>query len=288
MTGRRCGAAVVEPFTFRSLDGLTLAGDRAGDRGSPSVLLLHGGGQTRHSWRSAQRELAACGYHVLNLDSRGHGDSQWAASASEYSLGHLAGDILTLIDSLPNAPALVGASMGGLAALTVIGSHPQAASALVLVDVVPRVETQGAERILRFMRANPEGFDTAEDAAASIAAYNPHRPFPKRLDGLLKNLRPMASGRLRWHWDPQVLGADTPAYDPDRMLADCRQFIRPAMLVRGMRSDVVGERGIEELRASLPQLEVCDVATAGHMLVGDKNDLFNQAMLAFLGKHLKP
>jgi pimeloyl-ACP methyl ester carboxylesterase len=278
----------LERFTFKSPDGLELVGDSAGERGAPAVVLLHGGGQTRHSWGSAQRELAIRGYHVVNLDSRGHGESQWAPSALHYSSSHLAADILAFIESLPNAPALVGASMGGLAALTALGLKPDAASAVVLVDVVPRVEKIGTERILRFMRANPEGFASVEEAAASIAAYNSHRPAPKSLDGLSKNLRPMANGRLRWHWDPQFVEMpdSAAAYDPDRMLADCRHFTRPAMLVRGLRSDVVSEAGIAEFRAHLPQLELFDVAAAGHMLAGDKNDAFNHAMIDFLGRHL--
>jgi len=275
-------------FTFQSRDGLTLVGERAGDCGAPAVVLLHGGGQTRHSWGSAQNELAARGYCVINLDLRGHGESQWAESPAHYAFSYFAADVLTLIESLPSAPALVGASMGGLAALTAIASDARAASALVLVDVVPRIEPAGAQRILNFMRANPDGFASVEEAGASIAAYNPHRPRPKSLDGLAKNLRVMANGRLHWHWDPQVIAVPGLglAHDPERMLAECRRFTAPAMLVRGMRSDVVSDAGIAELRASLPQLEVFDVAAAGHMLAGDKNDLFNQGVVQFLSKHL--
>jgi len=275
-------------FTYQSRDGLTLVGDRTGDPNAPTVVLLHGGGQTRHSWGSAQDELAARGYCVINMDLRGHGESQWAESPAHYGFAYIAADILTLIESLPSAPALVGASMGGLAALTAIGIDAGAASALVLVDVVPRLEPSGAQRILEFMRANPEGFASVEEAGETIAAYNPHRPRPKSLGGLAKNLRTMTNGRLRWHWDPQIVaipGMEV-SHDPDRMLAECRRFTRPAMLVRGMQSDVVSESGVAELRASLPQLAVFDVAAAGHMLAGDKNDLFNQGVLQFLNKHL--
>jgi len=279
-------SVTVEQFSFRSRDGLTLVGDRAGDRGSPAVLLLHGGGQTRHSWGSAQRELAGRGYYVLNLDARGHGDSQWAASAAQYAFELLAADVQSVCDMLPKAPALVGASMGGLAAMTAIGADPTLGSAIVLVDVVPRIQQSGAERILRFMRASPEGFASVEEAAAAIAAYNPLRPAPKSLKGLSKNLRSMPSGRLRWHWDPQIVADSARGrYDPDRMLQNCRRYTRPAMLVRGMHSDVVSDAGVAELQSNLPQLEVVNVA-AGHMLAGDKNDPFNQAMIEFLGKHL--
>jgi pimeloyl-ACP methyl ester carboxylesterase len=276
-------------FTFTSEDGLLLAGDRAGRLGAPSVVLLHGGGQTRHSWGGAMRELAARGYYVVNLDARGHGASEWAPSAGQYSLGHFSSDLKVLLASLPHPPVLVGASMGGLTVLDAIGcDSPSIASALVLVDVVPRMETSGAQRVLKFMRANAGGFASLEEAAAAVAAYNPHRPPPRSTDGLMKNLRRSDDGRLLWHWDPKVLEVSDMHEKETReqLLKNCRHFSRPAMLVRGLLSDIVGEAGITELKDNMPQLEVFDVAAAGHMIAGDKNDAFNAGLLAFLREHV--
>jgi pimeloyl-ACP methyl ester carboxylesterase len=276
-------------FTFRSEDGLVLAGDRAGQWGAPSVVLLHGGGQTRHSWGGAMRELAARGYYVVNLDARGHGASEWAPSAAQYSLAHFSSDLRVLLASLPHPPVLVGASMGGLTVLDAIRCEsPPTASALVLVDVVPRMEMSGAERVLNFMRANADGFANLEEAAAAVAAYNPHRPPPRSTDGLMRNLRRSDTGRLFWHWDPKVLEMrDMHAHETrEQMLENCRRFVQPAMLVRGLLSDIVGETGIAELKHTMPQLELFDVAAAGHMIAGDKNDAFNAALLSFLQNHV--
>jgi pimeloyl-ACP methyl ester carboxylesterase len=276
-------------FTFESEDGLLLAGDRAGRFGAPSVVLLHGGGQTRHSWGAAMRELAARGYYVVNLDARGHGASAWAPSAGQYSLRNFSSDLKVLLSSLPHPPVLVGASMGGLTVLHAIGCEsPPIASALVLVDVVPRMEISGAQRVLNFMRANAGGFASLEEAAAAVAAYNPHRPPPRSTDGLMKNLRRSDDGRLLWHWDPKVLDvADMHEHETrEQLLENCRRFSRPAMLVRGLLSDIVGEAGIAELKNNMPQLEVFDVAAAGHMIAGDKNDAFNAGLLAFLREHV--
>jgi pimeloyl-ACP methyl ester carboxylesterase len=278
-----------EPLSFQSLDGLMLAGERAGQWGAPSVVLLHGGGQTRASWGGAMRELASRGYYAVSLDARGHGASAWASNASEYSLPLLASDLKVFIESLPNPPALVGASMGGLTALHAIGTAASPlASALVLVDVVPRMEKSGAERVLRFMKDHRDGFASIEDAAAAVAAYNPHRPPPRTTEGLMKNLRASETGRLLWHWDPQVLEMTGigEADAQDELLENCRRFVGPTLLIRGMQSDILSDAGIAELRGSLPQLEVFDVAVAGHMIAGDKNDVFNHAMLQFLDRHL--
>jgi pimeloyl-ACP methyl ester carboxylesterase len=279
---------VAHPFKFQSTDGLTLAGERAGPSGAQPVILMHGGGQTRHSWRRAVRELAARGYDVINLDARGHGDSQWAPAPSGYGMDHLADDLLQVIDSLQRPPVLIGASMGGLTALHAIGRYPQRvlASAMILVDVVPRVEAEGARRVLDFMNANPDGFASIDEAAAAVAAYNPHRPKPSSAEGLMKNLRRDDRGRLRWHWDPQFASEviTEGLIDTDDMLNRCRHFQAPSLLVRGLQSDIVSEAGIEELRRALPQLEVADVSGAGHMIAGDRNDAFNAAVLAFLSK----
>jgi len=235
------------------------------------------------------REIANRGYHVINLDARGHGDSEWAESPEHYALAYLADDLLRVISELPSAPVLIGASMGGLTALQCIASAPgRVASGAVLVDVVPRIERQGAERILRFMNANPDGFATIEEAAEAVSRYNPNRPRPKNVDGLMKNLRKTADGRLRWHWDPNL--TRSLRADDTRNLGWTLQhrghFVEPAMLVRGMHSDIVSDDGIAELKICLPQLEVFDVAAAGHMIAGDKNDIFNFAVLDFLGRHI--
>jgi pimeloyl-ACP methyl ester carboxylesterase len=263
-----------------------LAGERAGERGAQTVILMHGGGQTRHSWRRAVRELAARGYDVINLDARGHGDSQWAPAPAQYGLDQLAQDLMQIVEGLPTPPVLVGASMGGLTALHAIGRHPRrrVAAALVLVEVVPRVEIAGARRVLDFMSAHPDGFGSIEEAAAAVAAYNPHRPRPASSEGLMKNLRRDDHGRLRWHWDPQFVSEvlSEGMVDTDDMLAACRHFKEPALLVRGMHSDILSEAGIDELRDVLPQLQVADVSGAGHMIAGDRNDAFNAAVLAFL------
>src|SRR5277367_4027704 len=185
--------------------GLSVAADVGGDPSHPAVILLHGGGQTRHSWAGAMRELLKQGYHVINLDARGHGDSDWAKSG-DYRLGTLAADLHAVVSTLPSKPALVGASMGGATALHLVGySAEPVAAALVMVDVVPRVSPEGAARIGQFMRAHPEGFAAVEEAADAVAAYNPHRPRPKNVSGLMKNLRLRADGRLHWHWDPAFL-----------------------------------------------------------------------------------
>lgn len=272
---------------YRVAPAMEVAADVGGDPSRPSVVLLHGGGQTRHSWAGAARCFLERGWHVVNLDARGHGDSDWAPDA-DYSLPALVADLLAVVRTLPSPPALVGASLGGATALCAAGSQPRGwARALVLVDIVPKHET-GAAKVGAFMRSHLDGFASLEEAADAVANFNPHRPRPRDPAGLMKNLRRGTDGRLRWHWDPRFV--DHPraldAQTVERAMLDAAARIRtPTLLVRGMESDVVSQAGVEELRALIPTLSVAEVAKAGHMVVGDRNDQFNRAVGEFLDVH---
>lgn len=282
----------MKTLTLSGWRGLKLAADIDGDPGHPAVLLLHGGGQTRHAWSRAFGQLVAGGYHVISYDARGHGGSEWAADG-DYRTDALVADLKAILAALPQPPALVGASMGGITALTAIGeSAAPIASALVLVDVAPNIERRGVEHIRSFMTANPQGFATLEEVAVAVAAYNPDRPRPKDTSGLLKNLRHGADGRYYWHWDPRIIAvsqaehvAYLEAYE-ERMRNAAVQVRIPTLLVRGAQSDVVSPEGARQLRELIPQAEIVDIAGAGHMVAGDRNDAFNDTVIGFLGRQL--
>ena len=276
-------------------NGLRLAADVGGPDDGPTVVLLHGGGQTRHSWAGTWRVLVDAGWHAWSLDLRGHGESDWSEDG-DYSLDAFAGDIVAVTDTLPTPPILVGASLGGLTSLVAVTEAPdpeQVARALVLVDVAHRVEVAGRERIGAFMTGNIDGFASLEEAADAIAAYNPHRPRPTDLSGLAKNLRQRPDGRWVWHWDPRfVMGkfgsADetrASVVDPHRLEAAVDALRLPALLVRGRSSDLLSEEGAQDFLARVPHAEFADVAGAGHMVAGDRNEVFNRAILDFLERH---
>lgn len=268
-----------------------LVGDRwgaGGERGP--VLMLHGGGQTRHSWDRSARSLAAEGWDVLTLDARGHGESDWAPDG-DYSVEPLVDDLLLvhaeLARNTSTLPVIIGASMGGMTALVAEGEHSPVARALVLVDIVPRIEMEGVEKIGAFMGSAPNGFESLEEVADAVAAYQPHRKRPNNIEGLRRNVRLAEDGRLYWHWDPafQSIGDDL---ELDReghqvRLADAaRRITVPTLLVRGMLSDIVSEEGAAELLELMPHATSIDVAGAGHMVAGDDNAIFVDHTTAFL------
>jgi pimeloyl-ACP methyl ester carboxylesterase len=286
------GATVaLRPLELTGAGGLRLAADAAGESDCPPVLLLHGGGQTRHAWSGTARQLAGAGYFAIALDARGHGDSQWAPDG-DYSADALVADLAAVRASLRAPPVLVGASMGGLTSLLAIGEGPpDFARALVLVDVATRLEPDGVARVLEFMRANTDGFASLDEAAEAVAAYNPHRK-KRSTAGLRKNLRQREDGRWYWHWDPRFLEHANRSRAGEALVRQKRReratrAIRiPTLLVRGGSSDVVSPEGARELQQLIPHAERFDVEDAGHMVAGDRNDAFSNAVIEFLRRKL--
>ncbi len=278
---------------FLGRDGNRLAADAAGDPSNPPVVLLHGGGQTRHAWGTTLEALAAKGWRAYTVDLRGHGDSEWSPEG-DYTIDAFAGDILAIIASLDQRPAIVGASLGGISSLAGLGESPaiDLARALILVDVAHQIEEDGRNRIGAFMSENMDtGFGSLDEVADAIHAYNPHRPRPSDLSGLMKNLRER-NGRWYWHWDPRFIrarrnsatGSQDSLTDTDRLGNAAQRLRIPVQLVRGRMSDLLSEEGAAAFLALVPTAEMADVAGAGHMVAGDRNDLFNDAVVRFLEK----
>ena len=270
---------------FRAANGIELAADVAGPWHGPLVVLLHGGGQTRHAWGGTTHVLATQGFLALSLDLRGHGESDWAPDG-DYGIDAHAADLRAVVTALGRPALLVGASLGGLTALIAAGEAPRLATpAIVLVDVTPRIDPGGRERIMEFMRSHPEGFASVEEAADAVSAFLPHRPRPSDVSGLAKNLRRDADGRYRWHWDPAFmspgkLGKDT--MNPERFEDAARTISAPTLLVRGGKSEIVSAEGVAAFQKVMPHAEYVDVPEARHMVAGDQNDVFSFAVVEFL------
>lgn len=269
---------------LQSADGLPLVLEMRGAREAPTVLFAHGFGQTRQAWTRSAQTLADAGFLTVTTDMRGHGESGRLASG-DYHLEQFLDDLLRVTRALQAPPVLVGASMGGLLGLALAGEiSPPPFRALVLVDITPRWESKGIERMLGFMRAHPDGFADYDEAVASIAAYLPHRSRQKRVHELEPLLRRGVDGRLRWHWDPALL--ETVAHEGERyqprLLEAARKIEVPVLLLSGGRSDVVSRETISEFMQLLPHARHVQLPHATHMLAGDANDAFIEAIQYFI------
>jgi len=263
---------------------LNLAVETRNAAGRPVLLFSHGFGQTRGAWNVAATALAEEGCRCVTFDSRGHGESDRVLDG-EYRMEQFADDLIRIAKAQPEPPILVGASMGGLLGMLVAGEMtPSPFRALILVDITPRWETAGVERILAFMQAYPEGFADYDEAAEKVAGYLPQRRERKTEEQLRPLLRKGPDGRLRWHWDPALLAgvvAQSERYQP-RLLAAASRIDVPVLLLSGASSDVVSSDTVKEFLQRVPHARHVELPHATHMVAGDSNDAFTREVARFV------
>ncbi len=285
-------------------NGVQLAATSFGEKGDPVVVLMHGAGQTRHSWRNAGMRLARAGWRAIAVDTRGHGDSDWAQDG-DYSVDTLISDLEALTAHLAaghyQKPVLVGASLGGICGMLAEGEATQQLyHSLVLVDITPRIDNTGVARIIEFMSRYQAGFASLADAASAVASFQSPRRRELQSDaagksrhasrqasseGLKKNLRLADDGRYYWHWDPRLMQhvgtIDEEFYQRQRSAASRLEL--PVLLVRGQQSEIVSSDAVEEFLELVPHAQFQDIANAAHMVAGDSNDVFASTVLEFIG-----
>ena len=152
------------------------------------------------------------------------------------------------------------------------------------------------DRIGAFMMQNIDGFESLDAVADAVAAYNTHRPRPTDLSGLKKNVRQHDDGRWYWHWDPAFMvgrfgstdETRTSVIQPERLEAAARTLTMPVLLVRGRMSDLLTDDGSRQFLELVPHAGFVEVGGAGHMVAGDRNDLFNDAIVDFLAGVARP
>jgi pimeloyl-ACP methyl ester carboxylesterase len=277
---------------FEGFEGLHLVADVWGDDDAWPVLLMHGGGVAPGVTRLAAAVLAKHGWRAASLDLRGHGDSEWALNG-DYSFTAYSADAIAVADALGRPPVIVGASLGGVAAIIAEGGSDRVVSSgLVIVDITHKSNPEGLQRIHDFMRSGLGGFATLEEAAEAIALYTPNRTKRVNPAGLMKVLRQRRDGRWYWHWDPKFIDRgrrEVPGQDFQALFeAALRNIGVPTLLVRGLLSDVVTEEGVQAFLGAIPGAKLVDVGDAAHMVAGDQNDVFSQAVVEFLEGDIRP
>jgi len=273
---------------FTGDGGVRLAADLFGpDSGTP-VVLIGALGQTRHAWRRVALRLAEDGYRAITLDFRGHGESD-RAHDGDYSYPRQSDDLAAVARQVGRPVVLAGASLGGKICLAAAGTHGDAVCAgLVLIDAVPRSNAAGVASVSQSSQMRAEGFDTLDDAARQVAAGRGAAFVPGDGERLRRNMRQDEQGRWHWHWDGAYrdpvhkigLGAGS-----DWLQSIAPNVTVPSLLTWCELSDVVDAEGIAALKAVLPQLEVEIIPGARHMIVGDQNDIFADALIGFLLRH---
>lgn len=257
-----------------------------GNPENPALVLLHGVGQTCHTWDLFAAAMAPH-FHVMAFDQRGHGDTDWAPD-KDYSRQTMVQDAEAFTTALGlDRFFLTGMSMGGANSLSFTAKNPDRVEALVVVDVGPRVENKGVQHIRNFMKDFRE-FDSLDDAAAVIHKFNPRRPLEViRKYTVVYNLKQLPSGKWTWKYDTYFSEGHS-RIDVKQMQEELSTEVKkiscPTLLVKGAESDVLSLDGARSLQEAVPGSEFALIPGAGHSVMGDNPPAFEAAVREFYQK----
>lgn len=268
--------------------GLEIVASSWGNEIDPLIILMHGGGQTRHAWGSTGKILGDSGFYVISLDLRGHGDSQWHPDG-DYLINSYKDDLISILNQIGKPASLVGASLGGMVALSLASdlNKKDLVTSLVMVDIGLYPNEKGSNEIVSFMQSGIKGFANLNEASDAVSAYLPHRKRPRDNRGLEKNLRLKDDGRYYWHWDPRFLNErddNLRENQKEKNIRLAKNITIPTLLIRGALSNVVTQKEIDDFLMTIPHAEFQEIEKAAHMVAGDRNDIFATSAIKFLKK----
>jgi pimeloyl-ACP methyl ester carboxylesterase len=225
-----------------------------GNKDRPTILLLHGGALTAHTWDLVCLALRD-DYHCLALDQRGHGDSDWAHD-EDYSIGAQLADTTGFVDKLGlDKFILAGMSLGAINSLAFAVAHPERLTHLVIIDAGPEMRRPGSSRIRDFVNAVQETV-TVEAIIEKALKFNPRRDPTILRRSLMHNLRQQPDGTWRWKYDTRRFKA----------MGQNSHREERAALADGLARHA---EDAERLAARLPQGRWVTVPDAGHTVQGD-------------------
>ena len=254
-----------------------------GNAGNPTILMLHGNSQQAHSWDFVSLPLSEH-YHILALDQRGHGDSDWA-SDGDYSLEAQQRDIDGFVEALGlNDFNLIGHSMGGRNSYVWASRNQEKLRSLVIVDTGPEGQARGRDRIQRFKEL-PDELDSFEEFASRVQEYT-GRNREQTLGSLKYSIRQRSDGKWTWKYDRlmRTPGHRAPTYTSEQLWECVARITCPTLVVRGSRSDIFAESTMQHMGEVIPDCTTVTVDRAGHLVAGDNPADFLVAVQELLGR----
>jgi esterase len=251
------------------IGGLTFHYVDWGGSGAPLVM-LHGLSGHARTWDHTAAALSGR-YHVLALDQRGHGDSDWAP---QYGLRPMAEDLLGWLDALDlNEVTLMGLSMGGLVSFVFAAAHPERVARMVIMDIGPELAPAGSANVTSSLAAN-DVFSSEDEAFAQARAAN-SRPTDATLRHRVRhNLRQLPDGVLTYKYDKELRRNPRALFDhtSDELWAAWRAVSCPVLLVRGADSDVLAADTAQRMLAENPNVSFASIPDCGHSITLDRPD----------------
>jgi len=245
---------------FVSVNGLRIHYLDWGSADKQPLIMLHGIGRVAHTFDHIAPHFAA-NYHVMAVDMRGHGDSDWDPKGA-YLVEDYVKDIEGLAQQLRLRNIVIwGNSTGGRVAQVFAGLHPELVAAVISEDVGPERPTQVAESVTRQLKQEDEkGWASEEELLMQLKGPTSRTPEEILRAYAHYGSKRRADGRIIWKRDPAIGNG----FIPTELWRFVRQIKSPIIYVVGGRSTIVPAATQEELKKALPQAEIVTIPGAGH------------------------
>jgi len=275
------GAQAVPQDRFLTINGMRLHYLDWGGGGG-AVLLLHGFTAHAHAWDDLAQALSPS-YHVLALDQRGHGDSDWARDGAYATEDHLA-DIAGFVEAMGlSRLAIIGHSMGGRNAIAYAACYPEKVERLVLVDSRPASDAGGADMVRRLLSLIPPQVVSVDEVVPGLLQLFPGLSPEMAYHLVRYGFRELATGRLVPKYD-MAIGAQ--AHRAGYAAADLWPFIRqircPTLIIRGAESPVLTHEAALRMAGAIARSQLIEIEGAGHLVPQESPRAFETAVRRFL------
>ena len=265
------------------IDGMNFHYLEWGDPSNPSILMLHGNSQQSHSWDFVSLALSEQ-FHLIVLDQRGHGDSDWAGDG-DYSIEAQQKDIDGFVQAVGlDGFTLMGHSMGGRNSYVWASRHPGALKALIIVDTGPQTQRTGSNRIQQFKEL-PDELDSFDDFVQRVQEYT-GRTQEQVLGALKYSIRQRSDGKWTWKYDKimRTPGARPPGWTSEQLWDCVGKIDCPTLVLRGDRSDIFADDTMHRMEQVIPDCTTVTISNAGHLVQGDNPAEFLVEVGKFLGR----
>lgn len=251
-----------------------------GGESRPPMVLLHGFTGNAHAWDPFAAAMQPyC--HVLALDQRGHGDSEWAKDG--YATEQYVADLAAFAEALRLGRFIpMGLSMGAINAMVYAAAHPTKVDKLVIVDIGPQIPRQTLERMRQSPNPDPGVFESEEEVVQFLRSQNPRPSLEFWRAAARHSTKRQPDGKLIWKWDPALRAPQGPPPRRAELWRCLEQIACPTLIVRGKESDILAPETAQRMVETLPCGKLVEIEGAGHTIPDDNPEALAAAVRDFL------
>jgi esterase len=274
---RAVTAAAAYTDRFITVNGLRLHYLDWGNDTKPPFIMLHGIARVAHQFDHVAPYFKD-DYHVMAIDMRGHGDSEWSPEGA-YLVEDYVKDLEAFVDRLDlHGLTLLGNSTGGRVVQVYAGLHPDRVARLISEDVGPERTNEIASAFTRQVQQEQDGWASEDELLASLKRSNTKTP-----DEILRAYAHFGSkrredGRIVWKRDPNL----AKGFVPTELWQFVSKIKCPTIYILGGASRIVPPETQQKLKETIPGVQIVVIPGVGHYPDQESTPEFLRIVRTFL------